>query len=221
MVVVSGLALGIDAAAHEGALAAGGKTIAVLPVGLDRVYPPQNTALSERILEKGGTLISEYDPGTPSLKNHFLERNRIVSGLCRGIVVVEAPEKSGALSTASHALQQNREVFVVPGPVNNLNYIGSHGLLRAGARVVTKAAEILDDLNLVGPESAANTLALVWNDLDQNQQTIVGAIREAGEPLNVDKIGDLTTMDVSAINRNLTMLLIRGIVKEEGGRYYL
>jgi DNA processing protein len=219
--IVSGLALGIDAAAHQGALAAKGKTVAVLPVGLDRIYPEQNTALAEEILANDGGILSEYDPGTPSLKQHFLERNRIVSGLCVGVAIVEAPGKSGALSTASHALQQNREVFVVPGPINNTNYAGSHGLLRAGARLVTKAEEILDDLNLIKPENTVNPLALTWNSLDKNQQAVVSALREAGEPLNVDKIGDLTKIDISAVNRNLTMLLIRGIVKEESGRYYL
>lgn len=219
--IVSGLALGIDTAAHQGALAAKGKTIAVLGTGLDRVYPEQNTALAEEILAKGGGILSEYEPRTPSLPHHFLERNRIVSGLCLGIVVIEAPEKSGALSTASHALQQNREVFVVPGPVNHPNYKGSHGLLRAGARLITTASEILDDLNLIKPENSANPLALTWNSLDRHQQSVVGVLRDAGEPLNVDKIGDLTKMDISAVNRNLTMLLIRGIVKEEAGRYYL
>ena len=215
--IVSGLALGIDAAAHEGALAAKGTTIAVLPTSLDKIYPDQHRGLAKRIVENGGALISEYDPGTPSYKYNFLERNRIVSGLSLGIIVVEAPEKSGALSTASHALEQNREVFVVPGPINHENYKGSHGLLRAGARLVTSAAEILDDLNL------KPTISVLFPEvsLPSGQKLIFDTIRSSEAAIPVDKIRDLTKMDISDLNRNLTMLLIRGFVKEEAGRYFI
>ncbi len=220
-VIVSGLALGIDTAAHEGALAGKGTTIAVLPVGIDRVYPGHNTGLADQIIHAGGTVISEYDPGTPSYKLHFLERNRIVSGLCRGIIVVEAPEKSGALATAAHALAQNREVFVVPGPISHENYKGSHSLIRAGARLATSAQEILDDLNLapILPEQSLLPLKEVaCNDI---QRQIMAVIRSMGTALSIDKIQDFTKMDVSVVTRNLTLLLIQGIVREDGGRYSL
>ncbi len=219
--IVSGLALGIDAAAHEGALAGKGKTIAVLPVGINRIYPAQNENLAKQILEMGGGIISEYEPGKPSLKNHFLERNRIVSGLSVGVVVVEAPEKSGALSTAAHALEQNREVFVVPGPVNHDNYKGAHALLRAGARLVTNAAEILDDLNLAPAHTQQTLLYMKEAGLNDDQRAVLAVLRSSGEPVDVDKIRDLTKIDISVVNRNLTLLLIQGIVKEESGRYFL
>ncbi len=218
-VIISGLAIGIDTAAHQGALAAGGRTVAVLANGLDNIYPTQNTRLAEEIIKNGGTIISEYAPGTPPYKTNFLARNRLVSGLSLGVIVVEAPFKSGALSTASHALEQNRDVFVVPGPINQENYAGAHSLLRAGARLITSAAEVLDDLNLA-PAPAAQPVDPPTG-LDEKQKSIFGVLKKAGEPISIDKIHNLTKMDVSAISRNLTMLLVRGMVKEEGGRYYL
>lgn len=221
LVVVSGLAMGIDTAAHEGALEAKGRTIAVLGNGLDWVYPKQNEKLAERILETGGALVSEYPAGTESLPHHFLERNRIVSGLSLGVVVIEAPEQSGSLNTASHALEQNREVFVVPGPLNNPNYAGSHALLRAGARLVTKPEEILEDLNLSAPQNQVQNLFTNNPGLNEKQKFLLAAIQEAGEPISIDKIQELTKMDISAINRNLTFLVIQSIVKEEGGRYFI
>lgn len=218
-VIVSGLAMGIDTAAHEGALEAKGRTVAVLANGLDWIYPRQNEKLAEKILSEKGTIFSEYPVGDSARKENFLARNRIVSGLSLGIVVIEAPEGSGALSTASHALEQNREVFIVPGPLNNENYIGSHKLIRAGARLVTSAADILDDLNL---ESLTVKQRLPIDSLiDQKQKEIVIALKSAGEPLSIDKISELIKIDVSTINRNLTFLLIKGIVKEESGHYYL
>ena len=218
--VVSGLALGIDAAAHEGALEVKGKTIAVLANGLGTIYPRQNAALAARILKSGGTLVSEYSLVGETLPYRFLERNRIVSGLSLGVVVVEAPEGSGALATANCAVEQNREVFVVPGPLNNANYSGSHNLLRAGARLVTRPEEVLDDLNM--PAKTVESISRLSIDgLNEEQKQILTALEKAGEPISVDKISELTKMDVSAISRNLTFLLIQSIVKEEGGKYYL
>ena len=219
--VVSGLALGIDAAAHEGALDAKGKTIAVLANGLDTVYPRQNAALAARILKSGGTLISEYSFGGETLPYRFLERNRIVSGLSSGVVVVEAPEGSGALATANCAVEQNREVFVVPVPLNNANYAGSHNLLRSGARLVARPEDVLDDLNMLADTDAAPLLRFPVENLSKEQKKILSALEGAGEPIGVDKIGELTKMDVSVISRNLTFLLIQSIVKEEGGRYQI
>lgn len=221
MVIVSGLAMGIDTAAHEGALEAKGKTIAVLGNGLDSIYPRQNEKLSNKILEVGGVILSEYEIGTPAYKDNFLQRNRIVSGLSLGILVIEAPTQSGALNTASHALEQNREVFVVPGPLNNENYLGSHALLRAGARLVTKPEEILDDLNLSPGSDKQQNLFVNNPGLNENQKALLTVLQRTGEPVSVDKIQELTKMDVSAINRNLTFLLIQSIVKEEGGRYFI
>ena len=161
--VVSGMALGADAAAHEGCLRAGGRTIAVLGSGIDVVYPPEHIALYERIAAAGAVL-SEYPPGTPPTRSSFPVRNRIISGLALGVVVVEAPEKSGALITAAHALEQGREVFAVPGSVNSTQSRGSHQLLRDGARLVESVEDILEELSWqlppaprsVSPQSGPN-----------------------------------------------------------------
>ncbi len=150
--VVSGMALGADAAAHEGCLRAGGRTIAVLGSGLDIVYPPEHVALYERIAA-AGAVISEYPPGTPPARTNFPVRNRLISGLALGVVVVEAPEKSGALITATHALEQGREVFAVPGSVNSSQNRGAHQLLRDGARLVESVEDILEELSWQLPAS--------------------------------------------------------------------
>lgn len=220
-VVVSGLALGIDAAAHEGALLAKGKTIAVLAGGLDYIYPKQNESLFKKILESGGTIVSEYAFGAPAYSSRFLERNRIISGLSLGIVVIEAPEASGALATAKFALDQNREVFVVPGNINQPNYSGSHGLIKAGACLVTSAKEVLGNLNLqIGTESG-QIQPLNLESLDDNQRAIIEVIRSAGEPIRIDKIQDLTKMEIPVINRAVSLLEIQGIIKGSGGTYFI
>ncbi len=121
-IIVSGLAMGIDTAAHEGAVAAKGKTIAVLANGLNSIYPAQNENLAKKILEFGGAIISEYEPATPAYQNQFLERNRIVSGLSIATIVIEAPDRSGSIATARLAAKQGREVFILPGPTNHPNY---------------------------------------------------------------------------------------------------
>lgn len=220
LTVVSGLALGVDAAAHEGAVAAEGKTIAVLANGLDRIYPRQNEKLAEKILEFGGTLISEYPIGAPSLSHRFIERNRIVSGLSLGTIIVEAPKESGALATARFALEQNREIFVVPGQIDNPNYAGSHELIKAGANLLTSISDILVNLNL---EQFASREATRESrlELDQNQRAVINVLKAAGEKTEIDRIAALTNLEVSAVNRLLSFLIVKGIVKEENGKYYV
>ncbi|KKT16161.1 MAG: protecting protein DprA protein [Parcubacteria group bacterium GW2011_GWB1_43_6] len=153
--IVSGLALGIDTQAHLGALAGGGKTIAVLGSGtLDAsIFPKENLALVKKIVDSGGAVISEYEPQAKSEIWYFPERNRIVSGLSRGALVVEAPEKSGALITARLALEQNREVFAIPGSVFSKNSIGANNLIKSGAKMVTSVDDILEEFNLIGLKS--------------------------------------------------------------------
>ncbi len=146
--VVSGMALGADAAAHDGALRARGRTIAVLAGGVDVIYPPEHAGLYARIAA-GGAVASEAPLGAPTTKHSFPIRNRIISGLSLGVVVVEAPEQSGALITARHALEQGREVFAVPGSVNSAQSRGAHQLLRDGARLVESVEDILEELSLL------------------------------------------------------------------------
>lgn len=161
--IVSGLALGIDAAAHGGALSedsSGCPTIAVLGNGLDRVYPASHHRLARRLLDAGGILLSTYEPGTPPLPHHFLERNGIIAHLSRGVVVVQAAPRSGALSTARWALDAGAEVMAVPGAVGDSRHVGTHDLIRDGAHLVTSAADIAAVLGLTPCTTALASLPI-------------------------------------------------------------
>lgn len=153
--VVSGLAYGLDGVAHQAALDAGGLTIAVLAHGLDKIYPSANRGLGEQILAHGGALISEYPVATPALKQHFVARNRLVSGLSSAVIVTEADASSGTLLTANFALQQNRVVMAVPGNITSPKSAGPNNLLRSGAVPVTSAEDVLAALELESPALAA------------------------------------------------------------------
>jgi DNA processing protein len=213
--------MGIDTAAHEGALFGGGQTIAVLACGLDTIYPAQNENLAKKILEAGGAIISEYPVGTPAYQNQFLERNRIISGLCSATIIIEAPERSGSLATANWACQQGREVFVAPGPINHPNYRGSHKLIRDGARLMASVEDVLEDLNLeiLNPKSEILNKSKIQNlkfknIQDKNQLLIYKTIQEAGGPLTIDKIIELTKLEPQVINQSLALLIIQEIIKE-------
>lgn len=241
VLVVSGLALGIDAAAHEGTLLGNGKTIAVLAGGLENIYPRQNYPLSEKILAKGGALVSAYSASRPYYDGQFLERNRIISGLCIATVVVEAPIRSGSLATARYAIEQGREVFVVPGGTGHPNYEGSHMLIRNGARLITSADEILEDLNLdlgrqetrlrqssglrptkspsadeVGGQAENSEQAL-----DENKNAIINLIKNSNDSFTVDKISEATKLEPYVVNRELAFLVINGDVIENHGKFYI
>jgi DNA processing protein len=210
-IIISGLAMGIDTAAHEGALEAGGRTIAVLPTGLSRIYPAQNGQLAEKILNSGGALISEYPNDYPSYASNFVHRNRIVSGLSAAVIIIEAPEKSGALITARFALEQNREVMVVPGPANHPNYAGSHKLIRDGAKLVTSAKEILEELNWSYKETAPIPES---QKISNEEKIILEAIKTTGWPAAIDKIFQITKIEIPKINQIITHLILKGILKE-------
>lgn len=216
LAIISGLALGIDAAAHEGCLSAHGKTIAVLANGPDRFYPATNEKLGRQILEDGGAVISEYPLGSEPLPYRFLERNRIVSGLSRGILVIEAPENSGALATARFAMEQNRDVFVVPGPISHPNFQGSHKLIRQGATLVTKSEEILEELGMetavASPVAAPET---------ENEKIIFEALKKISSSADVDKLVEMTKLSAVAANQSLSTLTIKNIIKESGSGYTL
>lgn len=216
IVVVSGLAMGIDTAAHEGALAGGGKTLAVLANGLDEVYPRSNFNLAQEILKNKGALISEYPIGTPSYPNQFLERNRIISGLCQATIIIEAPIHSGALVTARHALDQGREIFITPGPARHPNYEGSHMLLRNGARLITSAADILEDLNL---DKDLKASLMVNKTYDAETTTIINLLKEMKQSLTLDNIVEMTKLQPHIVTQRITFLTLDGIIEEKNNRY--
>lgn len=214
-IIVSGLAFGIDAAAHEGCLDANGTTVAVLAGGLDKMYPRENTKLAEKILATGGAIISEYPPGEPPYPIRFLERNRLISGLARGVLIVEAPYGSGSLATARFALEQNRDVFVVPGPITQKNFEGSHQLIRQGATLVTTPAEILEAYG-VGSEQK---IAAQWDGLPPEERLILKALQEIATPAEVDKITAITKLEPRVVNQTLSFLLFRDLIKETKDGY--
>ncbi|MGC9968449.1 MAG: DNA-processing protein DprA [Minisyncoccia bacterium] len=213
--VVSGLAFGIDAAAHEGCLEARGITIAVLAGGLNAIYPQENDRLAAKIFESGGAIVSEYPLGSPPYPGRFLERNRIISGLAQGVIIIEAPKGSGSLATARRALEQNRDVFVVPGPVTHPNFAGSHQLIRQGAELVTAAEEILEAYGVTRKEK----IAAQENTVSPEEKLILKALQEVRKPVDVDKIAAITKLKAPTANRTLSFLLLKNLVKEKGGGY--
>ena len=218
IIIVSGLAMGIDTAAHQGTIEANGKTIAVLANGLDSIYPAQNENLAKKIIELNGAIISEYPPGTPAYQNQFLERNRIVSGLCDATIIIEAPERSGSLVTARLAAEQGREVLVFPGPLRHPNYHGSHKLIRDGARLVASIEDVFEDLNLNIKESEKKNIKhqeLPLNIFETDEEKLIfKTIKNSNKPLDVDKITKLTKLEPQKANQTIAFLIIKGIIKE-------
>jgi DNA processing protein len=215
--IVSGLAMGIDTAGHEGCLEAKGKTVAVLGTGIDNIYPKQNMNLAEKILANNGAIISEYPGDTPGYKENFLRRNRIISGLCQAVVIIEAPLRSGSLSTANFAAEQGREVFVVPGPINHPNYIGSHKLIRDGARLVASAEDILEDLGLQNIRIPRQETTA----LNDSEKLVLGVIRKNGKAIQIDKIIEATRLEPPEVMAILTNLTIQRIIQESVEGYVL
>ena len=211
MVIVSGLAYGIDSIAHASTLAAGGKTIAVLPGGLDNIYPVSHQKLAEQILKSGGALVSEYPPGTSAHKHHFVARNRIISGLSSAVLITEAAEKSGSLHTANFALEQGRDVMAVPGSIYNHLSAGTNRLIRTGATPITCAQDVLDVLGL-------EQIALKLDDLlagrSPAEQKVLGLLD--GGSTDDSTLFEKSCLDVSLFNRTLTGLEIAGIIKRVG-----
>lgn len=219
LTVVSGLALGIDGAAHRGALEAGGSTVAVTGAGTDVVYPRQHAALRSEIL-RHGALVAELPPGTPPLRAHFPRRNRIISGLSLGVVVVEATLRSGSLVTARHALEQGREVFAVPGPARAPRSRGPHELLRRGARLVESVEDVLAELpeGIARRPEAAGAPAAGRPGLAAEDALLLEALR-AGAATPDALVVRLGT-EVAEVLRRLVALELRGLVSRgPGGRY--
>ena len=217
--IVSGLARGIDRAAHEGALSANGATVGVLGCGIDRIYPQDNAHLFEDIPAQGGAIVSEYPPDTPPLARHFPGRNRIISGMCQGVLVVEAAVRSGSLITAGFALDQGREVFAMPGPAYNPGSCGTNQLLKEGAHLVTESADILDVLNPgLAVDRPSPEPDPIENQLSGQTLLVYHALQDS--PLHVDEIArkcGLTPMEVSAILLHLE--LANGAIQLPGMRF--
>ncbi|MDX9893422.1 MAG: DNA-processing protein DprA [Patescibacteria group bacterium] len=216
LTIVSGLALGVDACAHQAAINNHGKTVAVLGSGLQRIYPASNTKLAEQIINRNGAIISEFPLGTLPLKYNFPRRNRIISGLSLGVLITQAKEKSGALITADYALEHNREVFAVPGNIFQEGSFGPHRLIKAGAKLVETAQDILEVLNL----ESIKELKIANQVLPTNstEEKIIEILKT--EQMHIDKIARYARLDISIINATLSVMEMKGLIKHLGGSNY-
>jgi len=212
--IVSGLALGVDAAAHQAAVSVGGLHIAVLAGGLDEIYPASNTQLAQRLLEKGGVIISEYEVGTPHFKQNFVARNRIVSGLADVLLITEATERSGTMHTARFALEQGRDVLVVPGNITSPNSIGCNNLIKAGAQPVTCVEDILHALHA---DNLATTVTVHIGDTAE-EQTILDLIYQGISDGHELLVG--TNIPPELFTQTLTMLELSGKIHPLGNNHW-
>mgnify|MGYP005838078419 CR=1 FL=1 len=216
--VVSGLALGIDAAAHRGALDAGGRTIAALPCGIDLVYPPEHRGLAHEIANQGA-LVTEFPPGTPAEGKNFPPRNRIISGLSLGVIIVEAPLKSGALLTADFAAEQGREVFAVPGKTTAVTSQGTNRLIQEGAKLVMSVDDVLTELNLT--REASQTRAQVQDIAPENETERSILQHLSDEPLHIDELCRLCELPVATMSSTLALMELKGMVRQAGSMQYI
>ena len=229
LVVTSGLALGIDAAAHKGALTSRAGTIAVVATGLDKVYPARHRGLAKEIIDNDGAIISEFLPGTSPKAGHFPKRNRIISGLSEGVLVVEAALQSGSLITARCALEQNRDVFSIPSGISNPQAKGCHWLIKQGAKLVEETADIIDELAFIDNSSLhlkqqQKSQLIVNKEIDEksiNKDLCVdGLLASVGfEITPVDKVVSRSKLPIEEVLTRLTMLELSGLVAAVPGGY--
>ncbi len=213
IVIISGLAIGADGIAHQAALDACGQTIAVLPAGLDRIYPASHHQLAMKILEQGGALVTEYPPGSEPYPSNFLARNRIVSGLSDGVLITEAAERSGTLATANFALEQGKSVMSVPGNINSPLSVGTNNLIKTGATPVADAEDILGTMNLELKNIQKEVIAH-----NETEQTILDLLQTGltdGAELQQE-----SKLDPALFNQTLTMLEITGRIKSLGANHW-
>lgn len=231
--IVSGLARGIDSAAHRGAIQAGGKTVAVLGTGIDAIYPKENTRLVDEILASGGAVVSQFPLGTPPLKDNFPYRNRIISGLSLGVLIIEASERSGSLITARLAMEQNREVMAVPGNITSRNSFGTNYLIKSGAKLVQQWQDVVAEL----PQEIAATILppklendsadapapkqpeLVPSGLSENERQ-VWSLLSADENVHIDALLEASGLSFGDLNTALVGLDIRDLVRVLPGKHY-
>lgn len=221
--IVSGMAVGIDTIAHETALKYGGKTIAVLPCGLNNIFPPENIGLYKRILKYGGTIISEYTPSIKATSSRFLERNRIVSGISNCLLVVEAEYRSGTSVTAKLAFSQNREVFCIPGSLDNTKSIGTNRLIKDFAKIATTPYDILQQYGFVEIDKKSKIIDIIsqdaLDDIDEEYKKIYKVIKN--EPIDVNEIAKLSHESLKDTMSKLTMMELSGKIKKISGNRYI
>jgi len=213
IVVVSGLALGIDGIAHQAALDAGGTTIAILPTSLDAIYPYSHRSLAERIVQAGGALITEYQAGERAYKSNFIARNRLVSALSDGLLIVEAAQRSGTLATAGFALEQGKPVMAVPGNITSPMSVGCNVLIKKGARCITSTEDILEELGMA-PDTPMQ-LPLAYSDEEQSILTLLAEGIRDGEVLQQQ-----SKLAPSQFSQTLTMLELEGKVRALGANQW-
>lgn len=216
-VIVSGMALGIDTAAHEATLNVGGLTVAVLGCGVDIVYPPTNKPLYDRILASGGAIISEFPPGMTTLKGLFVARNRIISGLSRGVLIVEGSARSGTLITARYAAEQGRDVFAPPSPITSQFSQAPNLLIKQGAKMVTSVEDIVDEYQMTSTSQATHH---DFSHLPPPVRSVVEVL--VSETASADELRDRLSLPIHEVLQALTFLEINGIVaKTHEGKYYV
>lgn len=214
--IISGLAFGVDRYAHESALAAGGRCIAVLASGIDQITPVSNKWLGEQIIERGGAVISEFPPGTVLQKSYFPHRNRIISGLSRAVVVVEGAEKSGTLHTAKHAADQGKEVFAVPGQITSPLSAAPHMLIQNGAKIAFGPEDVLTELDMQLKVDKSS----ITKVLPSTSEEVAIAEQIANEPLHLDELARILKMPVAKVSQTLTMMELKGSVRHLGSGTY-
>jgi len=219
LTITSGLALGIDAAAHQGALLGPAKTIAVTGTGLDRIYPARNKRLAHQIADEG-LIISEFPIGTPPLPDHFPRRNRIISGLSLGVLVIEAAPQSGSLITARLAGEQGREVFAIPGSIHNPLAKGCHQLIRQGAKLVECVDHIREELDgILAPQP--QQLEIIHDDSELEPEALQLLTHIGYDPINIDTLIERSHLSAEAVCANLLVLELQGMVSSAPGGHYI
>lgn len=232
IVIVSGLAKGIDAVAHRTALECGAATVAVLGSGIDQTYPWDHRQLADDIVSRGGAVITEFPLGAKPERHHFPQRNRIISGLSKAVLLIEAGEKSGALITAKFAVDQNRDVLALPGPIYAPQSIGPHHWIQHGARLVTSGQDVLETLNLSALPAPISSKQVMINGLERpptpdKEQLKPSSPEEAAminilarEPRHVDELAEKSKLDTSVASATLALMEIKGTARHIGGMYY-
>lgn len=220
--ITSGLALGVDSCGHQGALKASGYTIAVMGNGLDMIYPARHKALAERIIENG-VLVSEFSPGTKPIPTNFPRRNRIISGMSTGILVVQAALRSGSLITARYAMEQGREVFAIPGSIHNPLAKGCHALIKQGAKLVESVDDVIEELGslvaVIADENISKANTQCEAGLDEDCKVLLDSM--AYDPMSIDSLIELTGLTTDAVSSMLLILELRGLVVSQVGGVYV